>query len=186
MARMFEGSGMSTANIDKVLPGFATVDTTAAGGTETGLQNNVTLGLGSKTYSDATARQYLIDAFGWTIDGMLFYGTVAGRTIHGLGGNESITGSAFGDHIHGGAGNVTLTGGTGSDVFYLRFAKEGSDTITDFAMGMGGDKLHFGKILAGAVVGGITLSGVDYATAYAKGNSAFIQQMMANGNLVVL
>ena len=71
-------------------------------------------------------------------------------------------------------------------------------------MGVGGDKLHFGKILAHAGVGGITLSdaggdvmltasgvsatlsGVSYATAHAMGDQVFIDQMFANGNLQVL
>ena len=42
-------------------------------------------------------------------------GTTEGKTIVGLGGNDTITGTDFADTISGGDGNDTITGGTGAD-----------------------------------------------------------------------
>ncbi len=55
-----------------------------------------------------------------------------GKTINGLDGNDTITGTAFDDTVSGGNGNDTITGGPGDDVIE---GGNGNDTLT----GSGGD-----------------------------------------------
>ena len=60
MVRMLDGSGISTANYDAILQGWAAQT----------VQNNINLGAGGLFYCNAEAeRQSLIDNFGWTIEG---------------------------------------------------------------------------------------------------------------------
>jgi Ca2+-binding RTX toxin-like protein len=181
--------------------------------------------------------QYLIDTYNWTVTGgTLLAGTVvgdntiddsfnqnaavSGRVIHGLGGNDTITGSAHADTIVGGAGSDNLTGGGGSDTFRYHFTNEGVDTITDFNLlqspGAGGDvlNLHYlldgasyltignfiqlvdngGDVLRfnidanGAAVGGTGVSIILEDSAFSDasgGHLAFLQNMIAQGNLVI-
>ncbi|SFU08290.1 Hemolysin-type calcium-binding repeat-containing protein [Geodermatophilus amargosae] len=53
-----------------------------------------------------------------------------GKTILGLDGNDTITGTAFGDVINGGNGNDTVTGGPGDDAIE---GGNGNDTLTGSA-----------------------------------------------------
>jgi hypothetical protein len=53
--------------MDSTLRGWAKLDTAAG---ESAIQNNVTWGIAN--YTDATARQYLIDTYHWTISGGKF------------------------------------------------------------------------------------------------------------------
>lgn len=70
-----------------------------------------------------------------------------GKTIKGLDGNDTITGTALADKIYGGNGNDTMTGGPGND--YLE-GNSGNDTITGSAgtdtlvAGIGADTLSGG------------------------------------------
>jgi len=121
--------------------------------------------MGGIQYTNATARQYLIDQYGWTINATLQSGVVVGNNgaddtldqsaataaviIHGLGGNDTITGGAFNDQIYGGFGNDTLTGGAGADTFWFLYAGEGNDTIADFNTD-DGDVINLQYLLDGA------------------------------------
>jgi Ca2+-binding RTX toxin-like protein len=95
--------------------------------------------------TDATARQYLIDTYHWTISGGSFDGsktihgnsytntlntTATKTTLHGLGGNDTLTGGTTDDILVGGAGDDTLTGAGGRDIFDYGFKNAGNDTIT--------------------------------------------------------
>ncbi|SGZ64586.1 Chitinase [Bathymodiolus thermophilus thioautotrophic gill symbiont] len=142
---MFNGNAMSIINMDYTLRGWAKLDTAAG---ETAIQGNVTWGIAN--YTDATAKQYLIDTYNWTInmgnfDGSkTIQGTAAANTlattgtkttIHGLGGNDTLKGGATNDILVGGAGDDTLTGAGGRDVFDYGFKNAGNDIITDFFIG---------------------------------------------------
>ena len=60
MESMLDNSGISTANYDAILQGWAAQT----------VQNNINLGAGGLFYCNAEAeRQSLIDNFGWTIEG---------------------------------------------------------------------------------------------------------------------
>ena len=65
-------------------------------------------------------------------------GANPGKTVNGLGGNDTITGTVFVDSINGGAGNDTMTGGIGNDILS---GGNGNDTITGSA---GNDMLSGG------------------------------------------
>ena len=168
MTDMLKGSGMSTTNYDRLLSGWADVNAEAG----EGLKNNVTLGAGTIKYTDATARQYLISNYGWTItDGGLdtsvtgvsaanIGSNTSGDTIdrsatttiqkiHGLGGDDILIGGSGADLLVGGAGNDTLTGNGGADTFRFDFGNAGTDTITDFTPGKGGDKIDISALLDG-------------------------------------
>jgi Ca2+-binding RTX toxin-like protein len=86
-------------------------------------------------------------------------GAVTASTLNGGEGKDTITGGAGADTINGGAGADTITGGAGADtitggtgadtfIFADTAAKNGSDTITDFTVGTGGDKLDLNAALA--------------------------------------
>jgi len=163
MIRMFEGSGMSVNNLDNTLLGWSDIDTYAG---ETGLQTNVTLGLGAVSYSNATAVQELRDTWNWTIsegnqattktidgvtrdvvvgsnttiDALDLSSAARGQIIHGLGGNDVITGSDYDDIIYAGRGDDVLTGGGGNDHFVFSSTTIGNDSISDFqSFSIGGD-----------------------------------------------
>jgi S-layer protein len=114
-------------------------------------------------------------------------------TIKGGAGNDVLTGGAAKDTIIGGAGDDTinggtgidtLTGGAGSDTFVMAKVAANRDTITDFTVGTGGDKLALtaantkvataqgvapvvtaDTTTAGAPAGAYTLTGVTTANA---------------------
>ena len=75
------------------------------------------------------------------------------------------------DILRGGAGNDTLTGGLGSDNFVRISGSDGRDTIADFTLGAGGDRLAIGDVLVG----------------YDAGDNAaeFVQLVVSNGNTIV-
>jgi Ca2+-binding RTX toxin-like protein len=113
--------------MDSTLRGWAKLDTAAG---ESAIQNNVTWGIAN--YTDATARQYLIDTYHWTINGGKFddsktqQGTDgqdflavdgARTTLHGLGDNDMLDGSTTDDILIGGEGDDTLIGNGGNDTF---------------------------------------------------------------------
>lgn len=212
---------MSLTNMDATLRGWAKLDTAAG---ETAIQNNVIWGIAN--YTDATARQHLIDNYGWTINqGALSGGAVAGsntlddtmnysatttaQILHGLGGNDTITGGSAADWIVGGAGNDTLTGNAGADTFHYGFTTVGNDTITDFQNGAVGDVLHLSDLLLGynplnranfitaadngaggtllsidhdGVVGGVQVSINLTGVAY---TGTLLDDMVVNGNMVL-
>ena len=66
MVNMFDNSGMSRENYDNTLIGWATLDTNAG---ETQIPQNIVLdAVGINFCLSASARQLLIDNFGWTIN----------------------------------------------------------------------------------------------------------------------
>ncbi len=165
MLNMFSGSAMSITNMDKTLTGWADINTADG---ETSLQNGVSIGGATITYSNATAMQYLTDTYAWSTNATLKANddtftvgdntatdttvtdkstTTIAQTIHGLGGDDTIIGGSAADDIYGGAGNDTLTGGAGADIFHFLYNNTGTDTITDFVSGT--DKLDIAVLLDG-------------------------------------
>jgi S-layer protein len=72
-------------------------------------------------------------------------------TITGGAGNDALTGGAGAlDTIRGGAGNDAINGGTGVDtlVFESTFLLNGTDTVTGFVAGVGGDIIDISITLA--------------------------------------
>jgi Ca2+-binding RTX toxin-like protein len=99
------------------------------------------------------------------------FGDDGADTLDGGAGNDSLAGGAGDDILRGGAGNDTLIGGTGSDSFVRALGSDGRDTIMDFTLGAGGDKLDIGDVLTG----------------YDAGDAAgeFVQLVVSNGNTIV-
>ena len=65
------------------------------------------------------------------------------ENVYGSQYADTLTGDASYNNLSGGLGNDTLTGGVGPDYFQLRNSSNDTsvDTITDFAVGNGGDQL---------------------------------------------
>ncbi len=164
---MLDGSGMSEANFDSLLAGWATLDTAAG---ETTIQNNVSLGADGLTYTDATSLNHLEQVYGWTTTGTLTSDLTikelsnqaenflivpiilpgvdpTGATVHALGGDDTVETANGDDILVGGAGNDTLTGGDGADIFVYKFSNAGDDTITDFVVGE--DSVDVGQLIIG-------------------------------------
>ena len=69
-------------------------------------------------------------------------GGAGADTLNGSTANDIISGGAGIDSIHGRAGNDILTGGAGADVFIQTTGvNNGTDSITDFTAGTGGDAI---------------------------------------------
>jgi Ca2+-binding RTX toxin-like protein len=81
-------------------------------------------------------------------------GGAGNDVIYGQGGNDLIDGGIGDDTIVGGSGDDVMAGGAGQDVFkYMAGDLDGivdGDTITDFALGDGGDTLDLTALLTGA------------------------------------
>ena len=178
---MFNASAMTLNNMDSTLRGWAKLDTAAG---ESAIQSNVTWSIAN--YTDATARQYLIDTYHWTINAGNFDGikTIKGNnnantlnttatktTLHGLGGNDTLIGGATNDILIGGAGDDTLTGAGGRDIFDYGFKNAGNDTITDFTLGNTATKSNADTInLSDLLIGYSATSNLsDFVTAAADG-----------------
>ncbi|WP_287695850.1 hypothetical protein, partial [Accumulibacter sp.] len=76
-------------------------------------------------------------------------------TLHGGLGDDSLDGGAGTDFLYGEEGSDTLTGGAGTDYFLNTTSDISTDTITDFAAGIGGDWIsiptwRFSNYTAGA------------------------------------
>ena len=105
------------------------------------------------------------------------------NTLFGGDGMDSLAGGAGADVLAGDAGNDTLSGGTGSDrfVFSTSSALGGNDVVTDFAAGVGNDRIDFafgatGELAQSALRG----TGFDYAEVASGGTIG------ANVGLVVI
>jgi S-layer protein len=127
-----------------------------------------------------------IDVSGYTQTGSVgadITGTTGANVIVGTGYADTIRGGEGADTITGGAGNDTITTGAGADTIAIASA-DGTDTVTDFTAGTGGDKFAatgleaittedttFAKLTAGAttydvgVTAGIVTAAVDVAAA---------------------
>ena len=75
------------------------------------------------------------------------------RTLDGTAGPDVLDGGGANDLLTGGLGDDTLTGGAGSDTFRYTSIDDGTDTITDFTSGAGGDALDIAGLLSGYVSG---------------------------------
>jgi Ca2+-binding RTX toxin-like protein len=83
-------------------------------------------------------------------------GNTLDNIISGNSGNNTLIGNGGADVLTGGAGNDTMTGGTGMDIFdYNMLAQDGTDVITDFTAGAGGDKLDMHDLLSALGYGGV-------------------------------
>ena len=156
-SEMLDNSGMDTANFDRLLAGWSTLD---IGAGETAILSGLTLGADGLTYTDLTSFSVLSDDYGWTVGGSLSSSVTAGtdgaetlgdstsgdsQIIHALGGDDVLLGGLGADLLNGGYGDDTLTGNGGADVFVFQDGYYdtqtdtptgfGADTVTDFVAG---------------------------------------------------
>lgn len=148
-------TNFSTGNFDKLLAGWATLDTRAG---ETNINDDVVLGAEGLTYTDLTSKNHLEQVYKWTVGGSLATTDADGRNIHAgdnqdnefkfsiaseaqaihaLGGDDTIYATLYDDWIVGGAGDDVMSGGNGADTYVFRdyggdAGDFGHDTITDF------------------------------------------------------
>jgi len=95
----------------------------------------------------------------------LLSGGTGNEVLAGGVGAETLSGGDGNDILIGGGGNDVLTGNAGSDTFKFTgsLSAGNADTITDFAVGAGGDKLDLHDVLPLAAQGQTTLSALqDY------------------------
>ncbi|WP_369177465.1 BspA family leucine-rich repeat surface protein [Candidatus Thiodubiliella endoseptemdiera] len=165
-------STFTTSNYDLLLAGWSDVNATIG----ESIKSNVLLTVDITKYTNATARQALLDK-NWTITdaGLLADSNNDGTTdvfvgsndvavddattlnkstesisvaLHGLGGDDILKGGSSNDKLYGGSGNDTLTGGTGADTFFYGYKNAGNDIIADFNIAQG-DKLDLSYLLDG-------------------------------------
>ena len=122
---MFDQSGMSVANFDATLAGWAHLDDG-----EMRIPTNITLGAEGLYYSNIEAFRTLTEDYGWTIDARRLYDGTEGNDaieassetrpvwIDALGGDDHVIGSARPDQLFGGSGSDTLEGGLGRDTLH--------------------------------------------------------------------
>jgi surface protein len=147
-------------NYNKLLVGWSNVNTSVG---ETGVNDNVNFSNSNvqNIYTEATARQFFVNK-GWNLSDTLANGVIVGensanildqssettiQNIHGLGGNDTLTGGSVNDIITGGNGNDTLQGNGGADTFKYHFKTAGNDTILDFDTNS--DKIDLSILLDG-------------------------------------
>jgi len=194
---MLNYTAFSTENYDLLLAGWSDVNVTDNEGIKTG----VSFGANDTKYTNATARQALLDK-NWTItdNGLLndsnnngiedvFVGNNAKNTIdksghreaitlHGLGDNDTLIGSNHADTLYGGAGDDTLTGNAGADTFVYSYQNAGHDIIKDFNVGEG-DKINLSYLMDGYQKDKV-LS--DYLTLLSNSKNQAVLHISANGN----
>lgn len=94
------------------------------------------------------------------------YGTDNGAYLNGKGGQDRLIGGAGNDTIVGGTNKDVMTGGAGADTYVMRVG-DNYDTITDFQLGTGGDRLAF--------TGTSTLDGVEDLSFTQSGNDVWVR-----------
>jgi Ca2+-binding RTX toxin-like protein len=99
-----------------VVVSWAKLDTAAG---ESAIQIDVAWDI--ENYTDATARQYLIDTYHWAIHGGSFDGR---KTIKGNNAANILTTTSTKTTLHGLGGNDTLTGDTTDDILVGRYPKQ--------------------------------------------------------------
>ena len=108
----------------------------------------------------------------------------ANVTLTGINGTpnaELLVGGVRADTITGFAGNDTMTGGASSDTFFLSgtAAVNGSDTITDFTPGVGGDVLKFSTFMTrlGTLTSTTSLTTVSSTTTTATTGNVYVLRL---------
>jgi len=196
-SNFLDNSVYTTANFDKLLAGWSDVNTRQ----DESIHMGVVFDAKGIQYTNATAHTYMTDVHNWIMtDGGLKQDSndngvndvfVSGKgadileygshkeaiTLHGLGGDDRLTGSAFNDRIYGGAGNDTLVGNTGADTFVYSYKNAGHDIIADFSTKQG-DKLDLKYLLDG--YNGRDIS--NYITAISNAEGDSVLNIRANGN----
>ncbi len=111
----------------------------------------------------------------------LVLGGLNGLTAVGNGLDNILIGNAGDNLIDGAAGNDLLTGGAGIDMFVV----QGSDTITDFATGAGGDVLnlqHYAQFQSLAAVKAAMIQvGADVVLDLGNGDKTTLQNATVAG-----
>lgn len=119
------------------------------GGTDTlnasAVTGNSVINLNSGTASTVAGRALQISgliekAFGGDGNDTIT-GNAQNNVLSGGRGNDTLSGGAGSDRLEGGRGNNTLSGGAGNDLFIIRRNPGGTDTITDFSMTSGIEKI---------------------------------------------
>jgi Ca2+-binding RTX toxin-like protein len=117
------------------------------------------------------------DALGGGTGADLLAGGTGNDILNGGAGNDILNGGDGDDILIGGLGNDTLTGGSGKDTFLWNSGDAGlgaTDTIKDFAKGLGGDVLNLADLLQGENAGNILSGGFLTSATLADGNTTLV------------
>jgi|CXWL01.1.fsa_nt_gi Ca2+-binding RTX toxin-like protein len=131
-------------------PGTARVTVTDANGgldliNAAAVSTNSTINLNSATISTISGRTFSINgdiehAFGGDGNDTLIGSALANMLVGGR-GSDNLNGGAGLDYLDGGKGNDTLTGGADRDLFIIQPDAGAVDTIVDFSVLTGGEKI---------------------------------------------
>lgn len=142
-------------------------------------------GFAASSYADLKARMIqvgrdVVIGLGGT-DGVLLR-NVSLENLSAANFEFSFTGGAGNDTIRGGEGNDRLTGGLGRDTFVIERGG-GSDTITDFVSGFGGDYLsvrNYGFADFAAFLAAARQSGGDTVVTLGNGETLTLKNVAAS------
>jgi VCBS repeat-containing protein len=96
------------------------------------------------------------------------------EAIAGTSGADTLNGTAGNDILIGGAGDDLLAGGAGSDTFVWKAGESGTDTVTGFTKGVGGDVLNLADLLQGETAANIETGGFLQSVSYNGGNTTLV------------
>lgn len=171
--------------------GFDTIRDFSATGRET---DTIRLdGFGMTSFADVAARSQQVGA-----DTIIDFGNGDGVALRNVSAADltaanfqfAVTGTAANDIVTGGKDNDILSGGKGRDTFAIS-SGSGSDTITDFTSGMGGDYLKLtnsGFSNFSSFIAASRQSGADTVVTLGSGETLTLQNVVASrlieGNVI--
>ncbi len=130
--------GTTRATLTDANGGFDIINASA-------VSTDSTINLNNGSSSTIAGRNLTINgdvehAFGGDGNDTITGNALANRLL-GWRGNDSLNGGADLDYLDGGKGNDTLTGGADRDLFIIRPDAGAQDTITDYSIATGGEKI---------------------------------------------
>ncbi|MCP4991974.1 MAG: calcium-binding protein, partial [Colwellia sp.] len=134
--RIVLGAGITTADVSVTRNGYDLLINVGMGGdliTVKSWYSSTDNRVENLEFADGTVWDVnTLDSMGLVVQGTEFDDVLAGLSskddeLHGLGGNDTLTGSSGNDKLYGGDGNDSLDGSSGDDLLY---GGAGNDTLS--------------------------------------------------------